>query len=111
MKLASHALAEIAKLYAIEQECKDENLSVEQIKERRHKKSIPILKELGEWMVEEYKQLRPKTLIAQALAYSIKRWEKLSLYATKGHLQLDNNAIERCMRSVAVGRKNLLILR
>ncbi|SFW90812.1 IS66 family transposase [Chitinophaga sancti] len=108
IKLASHALAEIAKLYAIEQECKDENLSEEQIKEYRLKKSIPILKEPGEWMVNEYKQLRPKTLIAKALAYSIKRWEKLSLYATTGHLQIDNNAIERCMRSVAVGRKNYL---
>lgn len=59
-------------------------------------------------MKEEYKKLRPKTIIAQAFAYSIKRWEKLRLYATTGHLYVNNNPIERCMRSVAGGRKNYL---
>jgi len=42
------------------------------------------------------------------MAYRLKRWEKLSLYAATGHLQIDNNAIERCMRQVAIGRKNYL---
>ncbi|RFM29261.1 hypothetical protein DXN04_33625 [Chitinophaga silvisoli] len=45
--------------------------------------------------------------MAKALAYSIKRWEKLSLNASTRHLQLDNNAVERCMRSVAVGKKTI----
>lgn len=107
-QLASHALGEIARLYAIELACQDEQLNEEQIKVRRNKESLPILKALGDWMQKEYQQLRPKSPIAQAFAYSIKRWEKLSLYATTGHLQVDNNAIERCMRNVAVGRKNYL---
>lgn len=59
-------------------------------------------------MKKEYEQLRPKTAIAQAFAYSIKRWEGLSLYATTGNLHIDNNAIERCIRTVAIGRKNYL---
>lgn len=107
-QLASYALQEIAKLYAIEQACQEEQLTEEQIKERRNKESLPILKALGDWMKNEYQQLRPKSLIAQAFAYSIKRWEKLSLYAYTGNLMPDNNAIERCMRNVAVGRKNYL---
>jgi hypothetical protein len=106
--LAGYALEQIAKLYAIEQTCKDDQLSEDQIKERREKESLPILKSLGEWMKSEYQQLRPKSLIAKALAYSIKRWEKLSLYATTGHLSIDSNAIERCMRNIAIGRKNFL---
>ena len=107
-ELATYALAEIAKLYAIEEECRQQQLSKEQIKSRRQKDSLPILTSLGSWMRKEYEKLRPKTPIAKAFAYSIKRWNKLSLYADSGDLQIDNNNIERCMRNVAVGRKNYL---
>ncbi len=105
---AEYVLTEIAKLYKIEEECKEQQLNEQQIKARRAEKSIPILKALGEWMKEEYVKLRPKSPIAKALAYSIKRWEGLSLYATTGHLHIDNNPIERCMKNLAVGRKNYL---
>lgn len=105
---AEHMLAEIAKLYKVEEECKEQLLDEEQIKIRRAEKSVPILKALGEWMKQEYVKLRPKSPIAQAMAYSIKRWEGLSLYATTGHLHIDNNPIERCMKNLAVGRKNYL---
>ena len=105
---AEYVLAEMHKLYEIEEVCRIQQLSIEQIKEKRSKEALPILQGLGEWMKKEYEQLRPKTAIAQAFAYSIKRWEGLSLYATTGNLHIDNNAIERCMRTVAIGRKNYL---
>jgi transposase len=105
---ADHALAEISKLYKIEEECRDQQLDRDQIQARRQKEAAPILSELGQWMNAEYQNLRPQSPIAKAMAYSIKRWERLSLYAGTGHLQIDNNAIERCMRQVAIGRKNYL---
>jgi len=105
---AEHALTEIAKLYKIEEQCKEEQLTEEQIKARRTEKALPILKELGKWMNEEYVTLKPKSPIAKAIAYSLKRWEGLSIYATTGHLHIDNNPIERCMKNMAVGRKNYL---
>ncbi|WP_315824074.1 IS66 family transposase [Paraflavitalea speifideaquila] len=55
-----------------------------------------------------YVKLKPKSPIAQAIAYSIKRWDGLSLYASTNHLHIDNNPIERCMKNLAVGRKNYL---
>jgi transposase len=105
---SEYVLNEMRKLYAIEESCMEQQLKIEQIKAIRQKDAIPILKSLGEWMTKEYTLLRPKTPIARAMAYSIKRWDKLSLYATTGNLHIDNNAIERCMRQVAVGRKNWL---
>ena len=105
---AEHVLTEMHKLYEIEEACRDQQLVIAQIKEKRNNEALPILLQLGEWMKKEYEQLRPKTAIAQAFAYSIKRWEGLSLYATTGNLHIDNNAIERCMRTVAIGRKNYL---
>jgi transposase len=105
---AEYALTEIRKLYDIEASCYEQQLNITQIKEKRQREAIPILQQLGEWMKKEYEQLRPKSAIAQAFAYSIKRWEGLSLYATTGNLHIDNNVIERCMRTVAIGRKNYL---
>lgn len=105
---ASYALTEIKKLYDIEAYCKEHHLSVDQITEKRQAEAVPILETLGKWMKEQYMQVLPKSDIGQALAYSIKRWDKLSLYATNGKLHIDNNAVERSVRPVALGRKNYL---
>jgi hypothetical protein len=105
---SEYVLTEIAKLYKIEQDCRDQHLSEEEIKNKRGEEAIPILKALGEWMKKEYVLLKPKSAIAQAFAYSIKRWEKLSLYASTGFLNIDNNAVERNMKNLGVGRKNYL---
>ena len=53
-------------------------------------------------------QATPKSPIGKALAYSIERWSRLSLYATNGRLNIDNNPVENSIRPVAVGRKNYL---
>lgn len=105
---AEYALTEIRKLYAIEEQCREKQLDPDQRKSKREQEALPILEALGAWMKKQYEQLRPKTAIAQAFAYSIKRWDKLSLYATTGHLEIDNNAVERSMKSIAVGRKNYM---
>jgi transposase len=69
---------------------------------------VPILSELGKWMKEQYMEVPPKSAIGTALAYSIKRWEKLSLYTSEGKLAIDNNSVERSVRPLALGRKNFL---
>ena len=50
----------------------------------------------------------PKSPIGQAIAYSLQRWDKLSLYTTDARLQIDNNPVERAIRPIAIGRKNYL---
>ena len=50
----------------------------------------------------------PKSLIGKAFAYTLSRWEKLSLYIHHGELEIDNNLIENAIRPVALGRKNYL---
>lgn len=105
---ASHALQEIQKLYAIERRCRENELSFEQIEAVRHAKALPILEALGRWMKEQYIHTLPKTAIGKALAYSIQRWERLSLYTKNGMLSIDNNPVENSIRPVALGRKNYL---
>lgn len=105
---SEHVLGEMQKLYMIEREIKQQQLSFEQIKEIRQQKSTPILSALGEWMNAQYLQTLPKSAIGRALAYSIERWEKLSLYTENGMLNIDNNPVENSIRPVALGRKNYL---
>ncbi|WP_425591804.1 IS66 family transposase [Chitinophaga polysaccharea] len=59
-------------------------------------------------MSVQCQQVLPQSSIGKALAYSIKRWDKLSAYAHSGILLPDNNKIEDSVRPVALGRKNYL---
>jgi transposase len=105
---ASHALTLIGKRYEIERQAKEENISADQIKERREKKSIPVLDDLKEWMTQAYMNAKPKSPIGKALAYCLERWDKLVIYTTDGRLNIDNNPVENSIRPVALGRKNYL---
>ena len=103
-----HALTLFQELYAIERKAKQEDLSADAIVVLRQGKSIPVLKELKEWMAAEYPKVLPSSAIGNAIAYSLKRWEKLCVYATDGRLCIDNNPVENAVRPVAIGRKNYL---
>lgn len=106
--VADHAMREIQRLYAIERNCKEQNLSFDAIKTIRQEQAVPILAALGKWMKEQYIHAIPKSSIGKALGYSIERWEKLSLYTGDGKLNIDNNPVENSIRPVALGRKNYL---
>jgi transposase len=103
---ADYAMTRIQELYAIEREIKE--LNTEERYKIRQEKSSVVLKELGEWMVEQYSQVTPKSAIGKALEYSMKRWKELSHYTTDGNLQIDNNLVENDIRPIALGRKNYL---
>jgi transposase len=105
---AGYALSQIQLLYAIERTCKEKNFSEEQTCVYRQKESVPILTHLGEWMRTAYQEVLPKSAMGEALAYSLKRWKELVLYTSDGKLSIDNNPVERSIRTVAVGRKNYL---
>jgi transposase len=105
---ASYALNEIQKLYTIERINKEANLNFEELKVVRYKKADPILKGMWLWMQQQYLHVLPKSAIGKALAYSIERWHKLSVYTTDGRLNIDNNPVENSIRPVALGRKNYL---
>ena len=105
---ANFVLERIQQLYAIEHSCKEMALTNDQRKEVREKEAVPILDELGKWMKAQYIETLPKSPIGKALAYSIERWDKLSLYTTDGMLNIDNNPVENSIRPVAIGRKNYL---
>lgn len=105
---AEHFLTEMQTLYGIERRARDSSLSADKTKELREQEALPVLQRLKTWLQEHYTQVLPKSPIGKAIAYSLPRWDRLTLYTTDGRLQLDNNTIENAIRPVAIGRKNFL---
>jgi len=101
-------LAAVQQLYSIERRCKEESMTTDQILVLRQQEAVPALQELKNWLQENYTQVLPKSPIGKAIAYSLPRWDRLSIYTTDGRLQIDNNPIENAIRPVALGRKNFL---
>lgn len=103
---AEYVIQEMGLLYDIERKAK--GWSIDDRLEIRQREAVPILDSLGAWMKNQYGRVTAKSAIGQALAYSIKRWDKLCLYSTNGILEIDNNPVERSIRAVALGRKNYM---
>lgn len=109
-ELADVALEMFHRIYKIEDRCKDEGLSWDEITKVRQSETVPILNELHEWMLKVQREivLRPSYAISEAIGYCLKRWDKLTYFTKNGMLNPDNNPVERSIRPVAVGRKNFL---
>jgi transposase len=75
---------------------------------RRREEAAPLLETLRRELDALSLAVLPKSPLGQAVAYALKNWTALSIYAENGALAIDNNAAERELRPVAVGRKNYL---
>lgn len=105
---AEYAMGMFQKLYDIEREAKQQNLTTEQRHALRLDEALVVLNELGKWMAETYKTVLPKSPIGKAIAYCIPRWDNLMNYLKDGSLEIDNNLAENAIRPIALGRKNYL---
>jgi hypothetical protein len=63
---------------------------------------------LHQWLIATVRQLSKKSDLAGAIHYALARWKALTRYRDDGRIELDNNAAERALRAVALGRKNYL---
>jgi transposase len=68
--------------------------------------SRPILDKLPDYLLEIQAEVLPKSPEGRAARYSLKNWAALTRYWADGDLEIDNNATERAISSVAVGRHN-----
>lgn len=105
---SEHALLLIQQLYAVERLAREQNLNHEQRYQLRQEKSVPLMDALGQWLVNEYPGVLPKSAIGKAFYYLIGRYNKIYIYLQDGRLEIDNNLIENSIRPVALGRKNYL---
>ncbi len=104
--IATEAIKRIGQLYAIESDIRgrppDERRAVRQARAR------PVLDAMREWFESWLPKLSRKSDTTAAIRYALSLWEALGRYCDDGRLEIDNNAAERALRAVALGRKNYL---
>jgi transposase len=104
--VAKEALERIAQFYAIEQEIRGR--SPAERREVRQVRSKPLLESMHAWLKMTMAKLSQKSDLAKAIHYALERWTALILFLEDGRVEMDNNAAERALRAVALGRKNYL---
>ena len=105
---AEYAMGMFQKLYAVERKAREQNMSPKERHTLRLDESLPLMNELGKWMIEVYKTTNPKSPLGTATAYCIERWDNLLAYLNDGNLEIDNNLAENAIRPITLGRKNYL---
>lgn len=102
------ALAYIGRLYQVEKRGREDGLSPADLCALRRQESGPILSDLHAWLKEQAQVVLPRSPMGEAIGYALGQWRALGRYLEDGDLEIDNNAAERALRRVALGRKNWL---
>ncbi|SMC31181.1 IS66 family transposase [Polynucleobacter kasalickyi] len=106
--ISTHVLKTIGELYQIEAGIRGS--PPERRREVRQELAKPIVEALHLWLKEQLSTVSRKSLTADAIGYAMNQWEALCRYLDNGLIEMDNNAAERALRTVALGRKNYLFL-
>jgi len=103
---ACHALGLIRQLYAIEKTIRD--AAPDHCHDVRQAQAKPKVDAFFDWCAEEQATTLPRSALGEALTYALNQQTSLRRYLDAGHRPIDNNACERSLRGLAIGRKNWL---
>lgn len=104
--LALEAVRRIDALFAIERDINGH--SVEERLLARRNRSLLLVADLESWMREQRAKLSRHAEVAKAMDYMLKRWDSFTRFLDDGRICLTNNAAERALRGIALGRKSWL---
>ena len=106
--VAKEALERIAELYQIEASIRGD--PPERRRSVRQEHAAPLIDDLEVWLHSQFTKISGKSALAGAIRYGLTRLKRLRPYLDDGRFSIDNNAAERGMRSIALGRKNYLFM-
>jgi hypothetical protein len=72
----------------------------------RQARAGPLLDAFRQWLDVTGPKLSRRSDLAVGIRYALARWSALTCYIADGRLEIDNNAAERSLRGIAIGRKN-----
>ena len=104
--LALEAVRRIDALFDIERSINGQ--SAERRRAVRQEVSAPLVSDLERWLREERPKLSRGNDLAKAMDYLLKRWPAFTRFLDDGRICLSNNAAERALRGIALGRKSWL---
>lgn len=108
--VAQGALDIISELYRVEHEAKERRLSEAEHLELRRMRAGPIRDCLKAWLDHHAERVPPKSPLGTAIRYTLAQWTELGVFLEDARVPLDNNASERALRRIALGRKNYLFV-
>jgi len=106
--VAAEALRRIGELYEIEETIRGK--PPEARRAVRQQRARPLIESMREWLESTLSKLMQKSDVASAIRYALGHWSALTRYVEDGRIEVDNNAAERALRAVAIGRKNYLFV-
>ena len=102
--IAAEAVRRIDELFTIEREINgkpaEERLAV------REERAKPLVAGLEAWLRVQHERVSRKSETGKAIAYALNHWQALTRFLEDGRICISNNAAERALRGVAVGRHN-----
>lgn len=104
--IAKEALERIAALYGIEKQIRKKPPDIK--RQVRQREAQPLFEALQTWLPAQLNKIPAKSALAGAIRYGITRLKRLGVYLEDGRLSIDNNAAERSIRGIALGRKNFM---
>jgi len=104
--IALEAVRRIDALFEIERAIN--GLDADQRLVARQAQSAPLVAELEDWMRQERTKLSRHAEVAKAMDYMLKRWQAFTRFLLDGRICITNNAAERALRGIALGRKSWL---
>jgi transposase len=104
--IATEMLERIAALYRIETEIRGRPAEARRL--ARQERTRPVLDALETFLREKLQLISQKTKLAEAIRYTLSRWEGLCRFTDDGRVEIDNNTVERSIRPLALTRKNAL---
>lgn len=107
---AEAALQLILALYRVEADADRDNADDKERLRRRRAASAEVIEDIATWLRAEQPKHLPKSPIGEAIRYALGQWDALTRFLNDARLELDNNASERALRTVALGRKNYLFV-
>ncbi|GIK51511.1 MAG: hypothetical protein BroJett014_04840 [Planctomycetota bacterium] len=98
-------------LYHVEREAKDLKLEGRALSALRRMHTMPVLKAFRIWLdkrIDARTGILPKSALGEAITYASRNYRALTRYTMRGYLNIDNNAAERALKNVVIGRRNWL---
>jgi transposase len=105
---AAKALEFIRTIYMIENELREEELPDTEFVRERRRRVAPVLRAMRKWMIALSNSVPPKSLLGQAISYTLDEYQRLVRYLKFAFVTPDNNVAENSVRPFVVGRNNWL---
>src|SRR3954447_10826354 len=102
--IAAEAVRRIDELFTIE--CLINGKPAEERLAVREERAKPLVSELEAWLRVQYERVSRKSEVGKAIAYALNHWKALTQFLEDGRICMSNNAAERALRGIAVGRRN-----